>query len=54
MAGEVLLCFDASTMILPEDASCIITIPIALDITSNHGVIVAAKTGVSLKIMMLV
>ncbi|KAJ0113517.1 hypothetical protein Patl1_00644 [Pistacia atlantica] len=46
MTGDVLPCFDASTMILPEDASCIITVPITLDIASNHGVIVAAKTGI--------
>lgn len=47
MTGDVLPCFDASTMILPKDASCIITVPITLDIASNHGVIVAAKTGIS-------
>ncbi|GAY45752.1 hypothetical protein CUMW_091760 [Citrus unshiu] len=46
MTGDVLPCFDASTMILPEDASCIITVPITLDIASNHGVIVAAKDGI--------
>ncbi|KAA8520772.1 hypothetical protein F0562_014956 [Nyssa sinensis] len=45
MTGDVLPCFDASTMILPEDTSCIITVPITLDIASNHGVIVASKTG---------
>ncbi|KAK0580850.1 hypothetical protein LWI29_007044 [Acer saccharum] len=47
MTGDVLPCFDTSTIILPEDASCIITVPITLDIASNHGVIVAAKTGIS-------
>lgn len=47
MTGDVLPCFDASTMILPEDSSCIITVPITLDIASNHGVIVASKTGTS-------
>ncbi|KAL5792198.1 hypothetical protein ACOSP7_000792 [Xanthoceras sorbifolium] len=47
MTGDVLPCFDASTMILPEDASTIITVPITLDIASNHGVIVAAKIGIS-------
>lgn len=44
MTGDVLPCFDASTLVLPEDASCIITVPITLDIASNHGVIVASKT----------
>lgn len=45
MTGDVLPCFDASTMILPEDTSCIITVPITLDIASNHGVVVASKSG---------
>ncbi|XP_061372869.1 bifunctional fucokinase/fucose pyrophosphorylase isoform X2 [Gastrolobium bilobum] len=44
MTGDVLPCFDASVMTLPEDTSCIITVPITLDVASNHGVIVAAKT----------
>ncbi|XP_021767298.1 bifunctional fucokinase/fucose pyrophosphorylase-like isoform X1 [Chenopodium quinoa] len=44
MTGDVLPCFDASNMFLPEDASCIITVPITLDIASNHGVVVASKT----------
>ena len=47
MTGDVLPCFDASTLTLPEDTSCIITVPITLDIASNHGVIVASKTVVS-------
>ncbi|KAM6583835.1 hypothetical protein CsatB_010837 [Cannabis sativa] len=44
MTGDVLPCFDASTLILPEDTSCIITVPITLDIASNHGVVVASKS----------
>lgn len=44
MTGDVLPCFDASTLILPEDTSCIITVPITLDVASNHGVIVASKS----------
>ena len=44
MTGDVLPCFDASTMALPEDTSCIISVPSTLDIASNHGVIVASKT----------
>ncbi|KAG9452659.1 hypothetical protein H6P81_005563 [Aristolochia fimbriata] len=47
MTGDVLPCFDASTMVLPDDSSCIITVPITLDIATNHGVVVASKTGVS-------
>lgn len=46
MTGDVLPCFDASTMSLPDDACCIITVPITLDIASNHGVVVASKDGV--------
>ncbi|KAJ3682132.1 hypothetical protein LUZ60_014705 [Juncus effusus] len=45
MTGDVLPCFDASSLILPEDSSCIITVPITLDIASNHGVIVAKSDG---------
>lgn len=44
MTGDVLPCFDASTMVLPDDASSIITVPITLDIAANHGVIVASKS----------
>ena len=44
MTGDVLPCFDASAMILPEDTSCIITVPITLDVASNHGVVVASKS----------
>lgn len=47
MTGDVLPCFDASAMTLPEDTASIITVPITLDIASNHGVIVASKTGIS-------
>ncbi|KAL2517349.1 Bifunctional fucokinase/fucose pyrophosphorylase [Abeliophyllum distichum] len=32
-------------MVLPEDSACIVTISITLDIASNHGVIVASKSG---------
>ncbi|TYI50841.1 hypothetical protein E1A91_D12G131800v1 [Gossypium mustelinum] len=44
MTGDVLPCFDASTLILPPNSSTIITVPIALDIAANHGVIVALKS----------
>lgn len=46
MTGDVLPCFDASNMILPDDASCIITTPITMDVACNHGVIVAAEDGI--------
>lgn len=44
MTGDVLPCFDASMLTLPEDSSCIVTVPITLDVASNHGVVVAAQT----------
>ena len=44
MTGDVFPCFSASIMVLPEDIFCIITVPITLDIASNHGVIVSSKT----------
>lgn len=47
MTGDVLPCFDAFTMVLPEDSPCIITVPITLDIASNHGVVVASKAEMS-------
>uniref|UniRef100_A0A2P2IW37 Bifunctional fucokinase/fucose pyrophosphorylase n=1 Tax=Rhizophora mucronata TaxID=61149 RepID=A0A2P2IW37_RHIMU len=43
MTGDVLPCFDATAMVIPENASCIVTVPITLDVASNHGVIVASK-----------
>ncbi|WOL10044.1 hypothetical protein Cni_G18798 [Canna indica] len=43
MTGDVLPCFDASIMILPDDSACIITVPITLDVASNHGVVVASN-----------
>ncbi|EEF39019.1 ATP binding protein, putative [Ricinus communis] len=46
MTGDVLPCFDASALVIPDNASCIITVPITLDIASNHGVIVASKNGI--------
>ncbi|CAH9090303.1 unnamed protein product [Cuscuta europaea] len=47
MTGDVLPCFDASNLVLPEDASCIVTVPITVDIASNHGVIVASQSKIS-------
>lgn len=44
MTGDVLPCFDAFKMTLPEDAASIVTVPITLDIASNHGVIVTSKS----------
>ncbi|EOA14811.1 hypothetical protein CARUB_v10028118mg [Capsella rubella] len=44
MTGDVLPCFDAFKMRLPEDAASIVTVPITLDIASNHGVIVTSKS----------
>lgn len=46
MTGDVLPCFDASTIVLPDDSCCIITVPITLDVASNHGVVVASNNGI--------
>ncbi|PKI36701.1 hypothetical protein CRG98_042906 [Punica granatum] len=54
MTGDVLPCFDASTMVLPDDASSIITVPITLDIAANHGVIVASKSHADVEAVNLV
>lgn len=43
MTGDVLPCFDASMVVIPNDSSCIVTVPITLDIASNHGVVVASE-----------
>ncbi|OEL29849.1 Bifunctional fucokinase/fucose pyrophosphorylase [Dichanthelium oligosanthes] len=45
MTGDVLPCFDASNLVLPEDAACIVTVPTTLDVAANHGVVVASKDG---------
>lgn len=44
MTGDVLPCFDAFSMVLPDDTASIVTVPIPLDIASNHGVIVASES----------
>ncbi|CAN6302578.1 unnamed protein product [Urochloa humidicola] len=43
MTGDVLPCFDASNLVLPDDAACIVTVPTTLDVAANHGVVVASK-----------
>uniref|UniRef100_A0A0D6QT87 L-fucokinase domain-containing protein n=1 Tax=Araucaria cunninghamii TaxID=56994 RepID=A0A0D6QT87_ARACU len=45
MTGDVLPCFDSSTMALPDDGACVVTVPTTLDIAINHGVIVTSSTG---------
>ncbi|KAG8073147.1 hypothetical protein GUJ93_ZPchr0006g43282 [Zizania palustris] len=45
MTGDVLPCFDASNLVLPDDAACIVTVPTTLDVAANHGVVVASKDG---------
>ncbi|CAN6903415.1 unnamed protein product [Brassica oleracea] len=44
MTGDVLPCFDAFKMTLPEDSASIVTVPITLDIASNHGVVVTSTS----------
>lgn len=43
MTGDVLPCFGASNLYLPDDAACIVTVPTTLDVAANHGVVVASK-----------
>ncbi|CAL4937285.1 unnamed protein product [Urochloa decumbens] len=43
MTGDVLPCFDASNLVLPDVAACIVTVPTTLDVAANHGVVVASK-----------
>ncbi|KAK3148584.1 hypothetical protein QOZ80_3BG0296840 [Eleusine coracana subsp. coracana] len=45
MTGDVLPCFDASNLVLPDAAACIVTVPTTLDVAANHGVVVASKDG---------
>lgn len=45
MTGDVLPCFDASKLVLPDDVASIVTVPTTLDIAANHGVVVASKDG---------
>jgi fucokinase len=46
MTGDVLPCFDASNLVLPDAAACIVTVPTTLDVAANHGVVVVSKDGV--------
>ncbi|CAI9775369.1 unnamed protein product [Fraxinus pennsylvanica] len=36
MTGDVLPYFDAFSMVVPDDSACIVTVPITLDIASDH------------------
>ena len=50
MTGGVFPCFGALIMVLLVLLGRIITVPITLDIDSNHGVIVSSKTEILNKI----
>ena len=50
MTRGVFPCFGASIMVLLVLLGRIITVPITLDIDSNHGVIVSSKTEILNKI----
>ncbi|KAG6541209.1 hypothetical protein Mapa_017370 [Marchantia paleacea] len=43
MTGDVLPCFNASGLALPEDGVCVVTVPCALDFASKHGVILSSS-----------
>ncbi|KAL3684923.1 hypothetical protein R1sor_002945 [Riccia sorocarpa] len=42
MTGDVLPCFSASELAIPEDGVCVVTVPCSLDLASKHGVILSS------------
>ncbi|XP_024367740.1 bifunctional fucokinase/GDP-fucose pyrophosphorylase isoform X3 [Physcomitrium patens] len=44
MTGDVLPCFDASSMTLPENGAIVITVPAPLSRASKHGVILGSQS----------
>ena len=45
MTGDVLPCYDFSDFMVPEDGACIVSVPAALSIACNHGVILTFSEG---------
>lgn len=43
MTGDVLPCYDFSNFLTPGDGACIVTVPAALDVAANHGVILTSS-----------
>jgi fucokinase len=43
MTGDVLPCYDFSYFVVPEDGACIVSVPAALEIACNHGVILTSS-----------
>ena len=43
MTGDVLPCFDASSLSLPENGALVVTVPTSLSIASKHGVILSSQ-----------
>lgn len=48
MTGDVLPCFDASSMTLPENGAIVITVPAPLSRASKHGVILGSQVSIGL------
>ena len=45
MTGDVLPCFDGSSITLPENGAVVITVPASLARASRHGVILGSQVG---------
>lgn len=43
MTGDVLPCFDGSSISLPENGAVVITVPASLSRASRHGVILSSQ-----------
>lgn len=41
MTGDVLPCFAASGLYIPDNGVCVVTVPASLDLAAKHGVIVS-------------
>lgn len=45
MTGDVLPCFDGSSIALPEHGAVVITVPASLARAAKHGVILGSQVG---------
>lgn len=47
MTGDVLPCFDGSSIALPENGAVVITVPASLAGAAKHGVILGSQVGIA-------
>lgn len=52
MTGDVLPCFDGSSVSLPENGAVVITVPASLARASKHGVILGSQVGTAFSYVM--